>query len=101
MIRRGRFKYIYIHDRDEQLFDLVVDPGEWKDLANDPAYGEVKRELQARILDQFDPETIDRDVQASTRRRQLVREAMNITGTRWDVSPHFDGGRDTLSQYLP
>ena len=43
----------------------------------------------------------DVEVQAGVRRRQLVREAMNATGTRWDVSPRFDGRRDTLSQYLP
>jgi len=26
---------------------------------------------------------------------------MNRTGTRWDIAPHFDPRRDTLSQYLP
>jgi hypothetical protein len=40
-------------------------------------------------------------VEASTRRRQLVRAAMNTTGTRWDASPQFDPRRDALSQYLP
>jgi hypothetical protein len=31
----------------------------------------------------------------------MLREAMNITKTGWDVSPKFDGIKDSLSQYLP
>jgi hypothetical protein len=31
----------------------------------------------------------------------MIREAMNRTKTRWDVSPQFDERKDTLSQYLP
>jgi choline-sulfatase len=101
MVRKGRFKYVYVHRRDEQLFDLATDPGEWKDLAGDPDYSTVVRELKALILGQFDPDAIEAEVEAGLRRRQLVREAMNVTGTRWDVSPQFDARRDTLSQYLP
>jgi choline-sulfatase len=101
MVRQGDYKYVYVHGHDEQLFDLQADRGEWNNLAADPAYGETKEALKARILAQFDPDAIDEAVQASVRRRQLVREAMNATGTRWDVSPQFDGHKDTLSQYLP
>jgi len=101
MIRKGKFKYIYVHRHDDQLFDLEADPGEWNNLTDDPDYRELKEELKARILDQFDPDDIDREIQAGIRRRQLIREAMNITKTRWDVSPQFDGRKDSLSQYLP
>jgi choline-sulfatase len=100
MIRRGRFKYIYVYGHDEQLFDLATDPGEWNNLADDPSMVHLKENLRGRILATFDPEAIDREVQASIRRRQMIREAMNLTKTRWDVSPHFDGSKDTLSQYL-
>jgi choline-sulfatase len=101
MARKGPYKYIYVHGHGEQLFDLEADPGEWHNLAGDSAYEAVCAELLAAILAQFDPDEIDARVQASVRRRQLAREAMNRTRTRWDVSPHFDGRRDTLSQYLP
>jgi choline-sulfatase len=101
MVRRSRYKYIYVHGHGEQLFDLETDPGEWTNLVADPRFRNLRDDLQALILKQFDPEAIHSEVQASIQRRQLIREAMNGTGTRWDVSPSFDGRRDTLSQYLP
>jgi choline-sulfatase len=101
MVRKGQFKYIIVHNRDEQLFDLQADPGEWNNLADDPVLASVKEELRARILAKFDPEAIDREVQASSHRRQLIREAMNRTKTKWDYSPRLDGSKNTLLQYLP
>ena len=101
MVRKGKLKYIYVHGHDDQLFDLETDPGEWHNLADDPTYREVKEELKGQILEQFDPDSIDEEVQAGIRRRRIVREAMNVAGTRWDVSPQFDGRKPTLSQYLP
>ena len=101
MVRQGKFKYIYVHGHDEQLFDLEADPGEWCNLADDPAHEEMEETLKARILEQFDPDAIDAAVQASIRRRQLIREAMSATKTRWDASPPFDARKPMLAQYLP
>jgi choline-sulfatase len=100
MIRYGNFKYIYVHGHDEQLFDLETDPGEWNNLTDDPDYDDLKEGLRKRILQQFDPDAISAEVEASLLRRQLVREAMKLNDTSWDNSPQFDGRRDALSQYL-
>ena len=101
MARKGKHKYITVHGHDDQLFDLEADPDEWLNLTDDPAYRDVKAELQTLILSQFDPEDIDEEVQAGIRRRQIVRDAMNVAEIRWDVSPQFDGRKPVLSQYLP
>jgi len=101
MVRKGRYKYIYVHGHGDQLFDLNADPGEWTNLTTDPYYTDVKEELRAMVLSQFDADAIDEEVQAGIRRRQLIREAMNMGQTSWDVSPQFDGRRPILSQYLP
>lgn len=101
MARKGQFKYIYIHGRDEQLFDLAVDPDEWNNLADDALHTEVKAELRAAILEQFDPDAIEEDVVAGLQRRRLIREAMAQAGTRWDAQIRLDGSRDTMAQYLP
>jgi len=100
MIREGKYKYVYIHGYDSQLFDLETDPGEWHNLVGDPRYKDVEERLKARILEQFDPDAIDRAVMESVRKRALIKRAMEITHTRWDVEPRFDPTKGILDQYL-
>jgi choline-sulfatase len=89
MVRRGRWKYIYIHGHGEQLFDVAADPGEWTNLAPHPE----AEELRALVLERFDPDAIARDGADSVARRHLIARAMARTTTRWDYSPVFDATR--------
>jgi choline-sulfatase len=61
MVRRDRFKYVYYHNERSQLFDVKADPEERHDLARDPEYAEVCKDLEALALDGWDPEEITRD----------------------------------------
>ncbi|MBD0329225.1 MAG: choline-sulfatase [Thermoleophilia bacterium] len=88
MVRDGRWKYVYTHGHDSRLYDLEADPGEWRDLA--PEQPEVVERLRAMILARFDPDRIAADGEASVRRRELVRRAMERNGTRWDYQPFVD-----------
>jgi choline-sulfatase len=69
MIRRGPYKYNYVHGEDVQLFDLENDPDEWNNLAGQPEYRELEEGLKARILEQFDPDKIEGDVSESLLKR--------------------------------
>jgi choline-sulfatase len=89
MARNGRYKLIWIHGHDTQLFDLEADPGEWRNLAGE--LSEVGEELRGLILSRFDPVQIAAAGAESVRRRDLVRRAMDRNGTRWDYTPVFDG----------
>jgi len=101
MIRRGQFKLVYIHGHDTQLFDLAADPGEWHNLAGQAAYKEVEERLKARLLELFDPDAIERAVNKSVRKRALIKQAMETTGTHWDFEPRFDPTKSIIDQYLP
>ena len=101
MIRRGKYKYVHIHDHEGQLFDLEVDPGEWNNLAGRPECAQVEAELRARILATFDPEAIGEAARESLQRRDVIRKAMQANGTSWDHQPQFDGRKNSLAQYLP
>ena len=88
MARRGRWKLIHVHGHGSQLFDLETDPGEWENLAGRGL--PVEDELRALILAEFDPDAIAAAGAESVRRRELVRHAMALNGTRWDHAPIFD-----------
>ncbi len=90
MVRRGRYKYIYVHGFAPQLFDLEADSGEWNNLANDPAVADVERKLHSVILNRFDPDAIADAVDESVRRREVIKEAMIRSDTHWDYFPYFD-----------
>jgi choline-sulfatase len=86
MVRRGSWKYVYVHGHDEQLFDLEHDPREWTNLARE----HDTKEYRDMILERFDPDAIARHGAESVRRRELIARAMARTTTRWDYSPVFD-----------
>ncbi|QYY34420.1 sulfatase [Ruficoccus sp. ZRK36] len=44
-VRSERWRYIRYENGDEELYDHDVDPNEWTNLANDPAYASVKTDL--------------------------------------------------------
>jgi choline-sulfatase len=90
MARRGNYKYMYTHGYAPRLYNLAQDPKEWHDLAGDPDYEDVETELHDALMANFDPEQIEQDVQDSLARRRVIREAMQVTGTKWDYQPFFD-----------
>lgn len=90
MVRRGPYKYVYIHGYAPQLFNLQEDPDEWHNLAGDPALAEVEQELRQVILERFDPDAIADAVLESVARRRLIQAAMIRADTHWDYAPQFD-----------
>jgi choline-sulfatase len=93
MVRKGKYKYIYIHGHDSQLFDFEADPEEWHSLAGKPEMKAVEEELLGLILGQFDPDRIAAEGAASVARREVIREAMQRNDTHWDYEPRFDATR--------
>jgi choline-sulfatase len=93
MVRRGRYKYVYIHGHGSQLFDLESDPGEWRNLVGIAGMRDLEEQLRGLVLGQFDPERIAADGTASVARRAVIRGAMRRNGTRWDYEPRFDATR--------
>ena len=44
-VRSERYRYIRYYNGNEELYDHEEDPGEWANLATDPAYDEIKADL--------------------------------------------------------
>lgn len=83
MIRKGKFKYIYIHGHAPLLYDLEGDPDEVNSLAEEPAYADVHQTLEAELKLDWNPDELDVRIRESQRRRRLIARA-NGGRERWD-----------------
>ncbi len=51
-LRTERYKYVHwTGGRPAELYDLREDPGEWSNLAGDPAFRELLAEMQGRLIE--------------------------------------------------
>ena len=69
MVRTERYKLVYYVGMPPQLFDLVDDPDETRDLAADPAHAEGLAACERELRAICDPEEIDRRAKADQRAR--------------------------------
>jgi len=56
MVRSGPWKLTHFEGYRPQLFNIEDDPGEWRDLGQEPEYAEVRRRLLGRVLDGWSAE---------------------------------------------
>lgn len=61
-IRSEQYHYIHYSDGGEELYDMSNDPNQWKNLAGDPEYSEIKEELKKWLpkvsAEHFRPEAL-------------------------------------------
>lgn len=89
MIRRGRWKLVYYHGYAPQLFDLAADPDECRDCAADPTYSDIRADLTARLLADWDPDEIQRRMRRRRADKDLIGAWAQKTAPsdqyRWDM----------------
>jgi len=91
MVRRGPWKYIYIHKAPVQLFNLERDPEEWNDLSGHPDACEIEKELNNIVTGgAFDLDSIEKDVWKRLAQKQIVNQAMAKNETNWDYRVEID-----------
>lgn len=75
MIRKGRYKYVYVHGHPPQLYDLGTDPRELENLAGADRMAAVERELHEALLAGWDPEAITAKIVRSQQHRLRIQQA--------------------------
>jgi choline-sulfatase len=85
MLRMGRYKLNYYLDEPVELFDIEADPGEFTDLAGDPAHAAVRKQMMSLVKADWDPGAIDRDVKTTQRLRRMTMEGSpHLSFADWD-----------------
>lgn len=76
MLRRGRYKFNYVHGERAELFDLEADPGERHDLSDDPEHRAILDEMRQSLFQRWHPDELDPVVRESQHDRLLIRRAL-------------------------
>ena len=93
-VRRGRYKYVEVHEEAPLLFDLESDPDEWHNLAGTPEVADIESTLRERILADWDGATIDAAERRAQQERLLIRDAHHQgVPVSWDFQPMVDASR--------
>ncbi len=101
MIRRGRHKFIHSLTEPDMLFDLVADPDEMRNLAEDPAAGEVLEQMRREAAERWDLPALRDEVLQSQRRRSFVNSALAAgVRTPWDYQPVSDSSRQYVRSHM-
>jgi choline-sulfatase len=94
ILRRNGMKYVHCRTDPPMLFDLMKDPDELRNVAEDPAYAEVAGQLRGEIDRRWNYDRLERDILISQKRRLFVQKAL-LSGkwTGWDHQPFVDATR--------
>jgi choline-sulfatase len=94
MIRRGRHKFVHSPVDPDQLYNLLDDPDEVRNLAALPEHASLIQEFRTEVARRWDLPALHAAVIASQRRRHLVYDALRMGRyTPWDFQPIRDASR--------
>jgi len=87
MLRKGKWKCIYYHGEEPELYDLDADPGERIDRSRHPECKSILDGMLAAILSNWDPAEFQADIDRITRKRAVVHaapvDARSLRGEYW------------------
>jgi choline-sulfatase len=94
MIKRGRYKFVHSPADPDQLYDLLADPDEVRNLATSGGHAARVQEFRAEVARRWDMQTLHAAVIASQQRRHLVYGALRSGRyTPWDYQPLREASR--------
>ena len=93
-IRRGSFKYAFIHGWGGILVNLSDDPDETTNLVGDPEYTDLVAELHEILVGSFDLDALTAQVIENKKSRCFLHQSLQGSeGYVWDHQPNFDGSK--------
>ena len=101
MIRRGAHKYIHCDTDPPLLYDVVADPDERVNLADDPEHAGLAAAFAAEVRSRWDSDAIRERVIASQRARRTLHAAMTAGPLHdWDHRPVRDAANEYVRNHM-
>ena len=98
MILKDRIKYIFSDPDAPMLFDLAKDPGETVNLAGNPDYRALEKELHDEMEKRWHRNLLKQAVIENQRQRRIVFESQMLgRHTPWDHQPLEDASRQYMA----
>ncbi len=72
MVKKGKYKFMWLEGKDTLLYDLDADPNEITNLSGKREYAELEAELTEILFDGFDPDMLYETIRASQKRRLAI-----------------------------
>lgn len=77
MVKKGKWKLMWLEGRDTLLYDVEADPLELTNLSGAPEVKEIEAELMDILFDGWDPEVLYSEIRATQTRRLTIHQ---VTG---------------------
>jgi choline-sulfatase len=77
MVKKGKWKLMWLEGRDTLLYDVEADPLELTNLSGTPEMKEIEAELMDILFDDWDPEALYSEIRATQTRRLTIHQ---VTG---------------------
>lgn len=101
MIRRGPLKYIHCDPDPPQLYNVLEDPLEQTNLANDPAHSDIAASFAEEVATRWNSEKLRSDVIATQKSRRALHAAMEAgAGEHWDYDPPSDATQQYVRNHM-
>lgn len=93
MVKKGAYKLMWLEGVDTLLYNLDDDPLELNNLSGNTEYKDIQSELEAILFDNFDPETLYKEIEADQRRRLFIHKTTAGEPTYVNIVRLDDGER--------
>ena len=93
MVKKGKWKLMWLEGEDTLLYDVEADPNEVNDLSGQPEHAEIEADLTAILFDGWDPDSLRTDIRASQERRLAIHRITGGEPSYVNIVRHDDDRR--------
>ena len=101
MIRRGPYKYIHCDPDPPQLYDVVADPMETTNRAEDPELLNISASFAEEVAKRWDSAALRDQIIITQKSRRKLHAAMEAgAGAHWDYDPPSDASQQYVRNHM-